>query len=112
MQPRHLREAVERRDRVDDDGAELGVPYGVRSRLDEHELALLVSREAAVADDVVACAGLADVRVGLVDLLRAYGRPDHERGDDEREPAEDRRLAVARAPATHPGRDVGAVPER
>jgi hypothetical protein len=95
-----------------DDRAELGVVDGLGVRLDEHELPLLVEREPTVADDVVALAGLADVPVGLVDRLHRYGDADGERGDDEREPAEDRSLAVPCAPATHPGRDVGAVLER
>jgi hypothetical protein len=109
---RDLRKAVEPPNRLDDDGAERRIVDRLRLRLHEDELALLVDREAAVPDDVIGLAGFADVRVGVVDLVRADGHADRERDDDEREPPEDRRLAVSRAPAAHASRDVGAVLER
>ena len=62
--------------------------------------------EAGVRGCWSARVGLADVGVVVVDVLRADAAADRRRGDDEREPAEDRGLPVARAPATHAGRDV------
>ena len=58
-------------------------------------LAVLVDGEAGVRDDPVGGAGLADVGVVLVDLLRADLHADEDGQDDEGEPAEDGGLPVA-----------------
>jgi hypothetical protein len=107
-----LRHPIERRDGLGDDRAERGRRGRQRLGLDQHVLGLLVGLEAAVTDDVIGRAGLADVEVVLVDELRRDRDPDGECGDHERKPAEDGGLAVPRAPATHPGRDVGAALQR
>ena len=104
-----LRVGLELRDRLADDRAERRVGGCARGRLHEHVLHLLVQLEAGVTDDVIGGASLADVHVVLVDRLHPDRPADHERGDHEREPAEDGRLAVLCAPTTHPGRDVGAL---
>ena len=67
---------------------------GLRLRLDEHVLDLLVELEAGVADDVVGLAGLADVDVVLVDRLHA----DH---------AADRRTRRRRTRASRRSRSSG-----
>src|SRR5207249_2912357 len=61
---------------------------------------------AGLLEDLVGLVGLARVRVLLADVLRADHLADRDRGDHEREPAEDGGLPVARAPAAHPGREV------
>ena len=47
-----------------------------------------------------------NVRIRGVDVLRSDEVAHHECGNHEDEPTEDCCLPVARAPATHPGRDV------
>jgi hypothetical protein len=75
--------------------------------LDEHDLSQRAGLfEAGLLEDLVGLVRLAGVAVGLVDLLQTGAHPEHDSGDHEREPAEDRGLAMARAPATHPGRQV------
>jgi hypothetical protein len=49
---------------------------------------------------------LPDVVVVLIDLLRADRLPDIESDGDEGEPAENCRLPMVGAPATHPRREV------
>ena len=71
--------------------------------LDQHHLPLLlVLVGEARVDDLVGRAGLADVALGCIEVLGAEEIADQERGGDERDPAEDRRLPVAGAPAAHP----------
>ncbi len=115
----HLGEPGERLLDVLDDRLEGRILRGQGLRLDEHHLALhldvlavLVEVEARVVDDPIGGAGLADVRVVLVDALGADLHAQEGSDDDEREPAEDGCLPVARAPATHPGREVLRVLER
>src|SRR5690349_25066629 len=61
--------------------------------------------EPPVLEDLVRPGGRADgVVVALVDRLRADGRADDDRDDDEGEPAKDRQFAMARAPVSHAGR--------
>ena len=100
------RPRLHRRDDVVHDGAEGGRLRGESLALDEDDLRLRVGLEAGVPQDVVGAVRLADVGVVLVDLLRADRLPDHQGGGHEGEPAEDRGLPVARAPAAHAGRDV------
>ena len=95
------RERGDRADDIADDGAELRRVRGERLALNEHDLGLRIGLEAGVAQDVVRAMRLADVRVLLVDLLRTDLHADREGCDHEREPAEDRGLPVACAPATH-----------
>ena len=65
--------------------------------------------EAGLLEDLIGPVGLADrVVVGLIDRLGADCRSDHDRRDHERQPAEDGRLAMARTPATHPGRQIAS----
>ncbi len=97
---------LDRRDRVADDCLEARVADRLRLALDEYELGLRVDLEARVQQHLVGSVGLADVGVVLIDLLRPHGRADGDRHDDEREPPEDRLLAVTRAPTAHPGREV------
>ena len=100
-------------DDVVDDGAEGGGVGRQSLALDEHELRLdVLVGEAGALEDLVGLLGLADVRVGVVDLLGADDVADEQRGNDERKPAEDRGLPVVRAPATHPGRDVVRLLQR
>ena len=92
------------RDDVLDRGREGGVGRRERAALDEDALAggLL---EAGV-EDPVHPAGLARARRVRVDRLRADHAAEREGDDDEREPAERRRLPVVGAPAAHAGRQV------
>jgi hypothetical protein len=105
-------EVLDRRERLHGGGdvvhgpLKRGVGERLRLALDEDDLRLRVELEARVLEDLVGLVRLADVRVLLVDVLRPHGLADHDRREDEREPAEDRRLPVARAPAAHPGREV------
>ena len=62
--------------------------------------------ETSVRENPVGGMRLADVAVGRVDLLQADPDPEGDGDDHEREPAEDRGLAVLCAPATHPGGHV------
>ena len=92
---------------VGDSRPERGAVGGERPALDEHGLACGLL-EAGV-EDPGGPAGLARERVVVAELLRAHGSADHDHRDHEREPAEDRRLAVTCAPAAHPGGDVAAA---
>ncbi len=89
-----------------DGGPEGRVVGGERPALDEHRLVGgLIER---LVEDPGGPAGLAGEGLVVAELLGADRPADHDGGDDEREPAEDRGLPMARAPAAHPGRDVGA----
>jgi hypothetical protein len=82
-------------------------------RLHEHPFGLLVGLvEAGGLDQLVGALGLADVEVGVLELLGADHAADHDGGDDERKPAEDRGLPVVRTPAAHPGCEVVRSLER
>ena len=102
--------AVVRRDCAHDVAShrpEGGVPDRELVVLDQHELGQSAGLgEAGLLEDLVGAVRLADVVVLVVDRLLADSRADHDRGDDERKPAEDRELAMARAPSPHAGGDV------
>ena len=74
--------------------------------LNEHELGLRIDLGESVLEDLVGLVRLADIRILGLDVLGSDEVADEECGNDEREPAEDRGLPVARAPAAHAGRDV------
>jgi hypothetical protein len=101
---RHLRDA---RDDVLDRSGERRLAYAKGAALDQDALARRLL-EPGVEDPVHAArlAGPGRVRV---DVLRADRDTDGERDGDEREPAEDRGLPVAGAPATHTSREVVLV---
>ena len=69
----------------------------------------LVKVPKAELDAEVKKGRLARSRGCLVDLFGADEVADRKRGNDEREPAEERDLAVLRAPAAHPGGDVAGL---
>ena len=73
--------------------------------LDEHGLVDRVV-EAAVVDDLQRAAGVAGLGVGGVEGLGADDAAERDGDDDEREPPEDRGLAVGCAPAAHAGGEV------
>ncbi len=79
--------------------------------LDQHQLARLVG-EAGGRDDHVAALGLAAARRRLVDLVQADPAADDGGEDDEQDPAEDRGLAVLRAPATGSGGEIAGLIQR
>ena len=74
--------------------------------LNEHELGLRVDLRECLFQDLVGLVRLADAGVLGAEGLRSDLHADEDCKDDEREPAEDRGLPVARAPAAHAGRDV------
>ena len=104
----HVRDAGLLRDRGDyvlDDRAEGGIAGLRGAALDEDALVGRVA-VAAPVDDLLRPAGLADAELVGVELLGSDHAAEDDGGDDECEPTEDGRLAVARAPAAHPGREV------
>ena len=109
-----VRHALLGRDGVNDvgeHGPELGVGRGVRLARDEDRLVGAVG-ERARFDDLLGALRLAGADRVRVQPLRAEGRADRDGGDDEREPAEDCRLAVTGAPSTEARGEVRAVLER
>ena len=96
---------------VVDRRTEAGAVHVLRSAaLDEHLLACMVGE--ATGDDLVGATAFprAEILVALVD--HAGRRADEDGRDDERQPAEDRGLAVSSAPPPGAGRKVGLVPHR
>ena len=91
---------------VFDRRTEGGILDRLARALNEHELCLGIHLGERLLEDLVGLVCLADVRVRSVDVLRSDEVADHDCGDNECEPAEDCCLPVARAPATHAGRDV------
>ena len=82
----------------------------VADSLSTKTLSSAESRKSPVVDDLLGATGLSDPELVLVELLHAHRPADDGGRDDEREPPEDRGLAVARAPAAHAGGDgVGAL---
>jgi hypothetical protein len=94
---------------VVDRGAERRVVDRLRGALEQDGVADGLPE--LVGEHRVDVARLARAGLVRVELLGADRVADHERGGDERDPAEDRRLLVARAPAAHAGRDVVRLAE-
>jgi hypothetical protein len=97
---------------VVDRRAEGGRVHRQLRALHEHEFRLRIRLREALLEDQVGPVRLAGAVVLVLEVLRSYFGAEHERGDDEHEPAEDGGLPVARAPATHAGRDVVRALER
>ena len=89
---------------IGDRRLERGVVRGRGAALDEHLLDLVL-RE-GVVDGALGGSGLADTALSGVLSLRADGAADRECEKHERQPAPDRLLAMLRAPAPHPRRQV------
>ncbi len=98
--------SLDRAEDVVDRRPERWIGDGRARALHEHELRLRIRLGKAFLQDLVGFVRLADVCVLHVDVLRPDLHADRKRRDDEREPAKDRGLPVARAPAAHAGREV------
>jgi hypothetical protein len=86
--------------------AERGIRDRSRRALHDDELGLRARLRKALLEDLVGLLRLADIGVLDLQLLRADLHAEKQRKDNETEPTEDRCLPMARAPATHAGRDV------
>src|SRR6266545_4136387 len=98
------RERLDAAEDVVDGGTERGIVCCQRLALNEHRLA--GPRPELGLDQPGRAPGLAGNRVVLLELDRAGCLADEDGDDNEREPAEDRDLPMACAPATHPSRKI------
>jgi hypothetical protein len=94
-----VRGRLEARDHVRDRGLERWIADLDGALALDEDLLLGGVAEVGIGDRVISDLRLTVAVVLLGDRLLADGTADHERDDDERQPAEDRRLAVAGAPA-------------
>ena len=94
-------------DHVFDRSREGRILDGERFALDEHALAGRLHE--LLVEKLVDAARLAHAGGVLVDLGGAADDAEGEGDDDEREPAEDRGLAVLRAPPAHAPGEVGGM---
>src|SRR5215203_2253384 len=77
-----------------------------REGLALYEHVLVVGPQARVLERVLGATRLAGVLIGAVNRVLTDGVADRERQDHETEPAEDRRLAMPRAPTPGAGGKV------
>jgi len=89
---------------VTDGRPEARIARAAGGRLHEH--LLLGMTRVMVEDRLVGAAGLAGPVLLPLERVQAGGAAAERRGDDERQPAENRRLAVPGAPAPRPGGKV------
>jgi hypothetical protein len=101
-----MRHRLEARHHVLDGGVERGIADLDRALALHEHLLVRGLGEVGGGDRAVGDLGRAVAVVLVGDRALADGAAEHEGDDDEREPAEDRRLAVLGAPAARAGRDV------